>query len=214
MVARAAAATAGGVLWMVYGPLTMLRPWGVDVVFNAAQGYSVVVDRRSFVAYNLPGSLALALTALGLLGVTAHLRQRRTGMEQTARWLAYVAVGLGVISLVGVALVFDPVFTAGRIFGTLALGVATVAASVAAHQWSVDSGWVALLGLVGLIGTFLLPLWPLVYMLNWVTEGAAALVIALFGIGWLVVGLRLWREADRANASDVPAADPEVGRTT
>jgi hypothetical protein len=198
---------------MVYGPLTMLRPWGVDVVFNAGQGYSVVVDRRSFVAYNLPGSLALALTALGLLGVTAHLRQRRTRREKTARWLAYVAVGLGVISLVGVALAFDPLFTAGRIFGTLALGVATVAASVAAREGDADSGWVVLLGLVGLIGCFLLPLWPLVYMLNWVSEGAAAVVIALFGLGWLVVGLRLWREAGRPNDEDVPADDPEVGGT-
>lgn len=200
MVPTAAAATAGGALWMVYGPLTMLHPWGGDVVFDAAKGYSVVVDDRAFVTYSLPGSLGLALTAIALLGVTAHLRRRRTGLERSARWLAYVAMGLGVISLVGVVLAIDPLFTAGRIFGTLALGVATVAASVAAHQRSADSRWVAMLGLLGLIGTLLLPLWPLVYLLKWVTEGAAALIIALFGIGWLVVGSRLWREAARANA--------------
>lgn len=201
MVANAAAASVGGVLWMVYGPLAMLHPWGVDVVFNPAQGYSDVVDGRAFVTYNLPGSLALTFTAIGLLGVTALLRRRRTGMERTARWLAYVAIGLGVISFLGVVLVLDPLSTTGRIFGTLALGAATVAASVAAHQWSADPRWVALLGLLGLVGTLLLPLWPLVYIVNWVTEGAAALVIALFGVGWLVVGSRLWREAGRFNAS-------------
>lgn len=45
---------------------------------------------------------------------------------------------------------------------------------------------------LGLAGIFLLPLWPLVYALMWVTEGAGAAFIALFGLGWMAVGYALW----------------------
>ncbi len=31
----------GGLLWLPYGLFTMLQPWGVDVVYREAQGYSV-----------------------------------------------------------------------------------------------------------------------------------------------------------------------------
>ena len=51
----------GGFLWLPYGLFTMLQPWGVDVVYREAQGYSVVVNKALFVAYGLPGSVALVL---------------------------------------------------------------------------------------------------------------------------------------------------------
>jgi len=188
----------GGALWILYGPLTMSRPWGVDVVYREAQGYSVVVDAFLFLAYSLPGSLALVLTGTGLLGIVAYFRRHSNGMARAARGLAYSAVGLGLISLVGVAVLLDPVFTAGRIFGTLTLAVAAIMASVVAHRADAGGTWVVALALLGAIGVFLLPLWPLVYALGWLTEELGALFIALFGIGWLSVGCGLWREAGRA----------------
>ncbi len=129
----AASAVIGGALCIAYGLLTMLHPMGPDVVYSAAQGYSVVVASPVFVAYGLPGSLALILTAVALFGTMAQLRRSNRGWQRTSRGLAYAALGLGVISCGGVALLVDPVFTAGRIFGTLALGAATVGAAVGAR---------------------------------------------------------------------------------
>ena len=195
----------GGVLWILYGPLTMLRPWGVDVVYREAQGYSVIVDASLFLAYSLPGSLALILTGTGLLGIVTHFRRHSNGTERAAYGLAYIAVALGLVSLVGAAVLFDPVFTAGRIFGTLTLAVAAIRASLVARRRDAGSTWVVALTLVGAVGVFLLPLWPLVYALGWLTEELGALFIALFGIGWLSVGWGLWREAGRAPVGDTAA---------
>ena len=62
---------------------------------------------------------------------------------------------------------FDPVFTAARIFGTLALLA------------------------LGLLGLFLLPLWPLVYAVELLVTAAGAAFIALFGLGWVGLGMAL-----------------------
>ena len=202
------AAVTGGLLWVGYGLLAMLRPLGIDVVYREELGYSVVVAVPVFVAYNLPGSIALVLTSIGLLGITPNAVRRDQPMERATRWLAYVAVALGVISLASVVLLVDPVFTTARIFGTLALGAATVTAAVAARQSGADTAWVALLGVLGILGLLLFPLWPLVYMLTWFTETIGALVFAVFGIGWLVVGWRLRQEAGRAGIGNTAPADP------
>ncbi len=53
-----------------------------------------------------------------------------------------------------------------------------------------------------------MPLWPLVYALGSVSAGVGALVISLFGIGWLEVGRRLTREASDARAQDVSPQIP------
>jgi hypothetical protein len=63
----------GGVLWVPYGIFEMLEPWGGDVVYRDDVGYSVITNAPLFVAYSLPGSLAVLLTSLGLLGVLALL---------------------------------------------------------------------------------------------------------------------------------------------
>ncbi|MFN2383892.1 MAG: hypothetical protein ABR559_06465 [Gemmatimonadota bacterium] len=206
------AGVVGGLLWASYGVFEMLEPWGVDTVYRDDVGYALVTDTSLFVAYSLPGSLALLLTALGLLGVLARLGllgvlarlglpAARTG--RIGRLLAYVALALGALSLVGVVVAFDPLFTAGRIFGTLALGAATVVAGRAARGAGAPPGWVAALLLLGLLGLFLLPLWPLVYAVQLLPAGAGAACIALFGLGWVALGPALWsgRGASPAVAS-------------
>ena len=87
---------------------------------------------------------------------------------------------------------FDPLFTAGRIFGSVALGVATFMASIDARRTGAAPGWTLALSALGLMGLLLLPLWPLVYALEWLPEGAGAAFMALFGLGWVALGLALW----------------------
>lgn len=186
------AAMLGGVLWVPYGVFAMLEPWGAGVVYRDDVGYSVITSMPLFIMYSLPGCLALLLTSLGLLGVLVRLPAGRTGRISLV--LAYIAVALAVLSLSGVSALFDPLFTSGRIFGTLVLGIATLLAGVTAGRSRATLGWTLALMALGLAGTFLLPLWPLVYALMWVPEAAGAAFIALFGLGWLVVGYVLWSE--------------------
>ncbi len=189
----------GGVLWILYGPLTMLHPWGADVTYLESRGYSVIVDPVVFLAYSLPGSLALILTAGGLLGMIRHLSPTCPGRSRVLRGLVYLAVGLGILSLVGAVVLFDPVFTAARIFGTLALGAALALSGWAARNGRLGRAWAGMLLGIGVIGVLLLPVWPLVFALGWFTEEAGALSIALFGIGWLVLGGRCWHLVHRGN---------------
>lgn len=188
------AAMLGGALWAPYGIFEMLEPWGADVVYRDDMGYSVITNTPLFVAYSLPGSLALLLTSLAMLGVLAILRVSAGRIGRIALVLVYVALALSVLSLAGVIVLFDPLFTSGRIFGSLVLGTATFLAGVNALRSPVASGWAIALIALGLSAIFLLPLWPLVYALMWVPEAAGAAFIAVFGLGWVAVGYTLWSE--------------------
>jgi len=186
------AAMVGGALWVPYGVFEMLEPWGVDTVYSDDVGYSLITNTSLFVTYSLPGSLALLLTSLGLLGVVARLGLRAGRIARIGLILTYVAVALAILSLAGVIVLFDPLFTSGRVFGSLALGIATFLVGVDAPRRRAAQGWTAALMALGLAGIFLFPLWPLVYALMWVPEIAGAAFIALFGLGWLAVGYALW----------------------
>ncbi len=186
------AAILGGLLWIPYGIFEMLQPWGTDTVYRDDVGYEVITNAPLYRLYSLPGSLALLLTALGLLGALALLRLPAGRLGKAGRILTYIAVVLAVISLGGVIALFDPVFTASRIFGTLALGTASVLAAADAQRAGRAPGWAIALLVLGLVGMFLFPLWPLVYAVQWLSEGTGAAVIALYGMGWLATGYRLW----------------------
>lgn len=186
------AAILGGALWAPYGVFAMLEPWGAGVVYRDDVGYSVITNTSLFVTYSLPGSLAVLLTSLGLLGVLAMLRASADRIGRSALVLVYVALALSVLSLAGVILLFDPLFTSGRIFGTFVLGVATFLAGVNARGSHTAPGWVVALIALSLAGIFLFPLWPLVYALRWVPEAEGAAFMALFGLGWMAAGYALW----------------------
>ncbi len=189
----ALAAVLGGLLWMPYGVFEMLQPWGDDTVYRDDRGYEVVTDTLLYHLYSLPGSVALLLTSLGLLGVFARLGLPTGRTSRIGLVLAYAALVLALLSAAGVVVRFDPLFTAPRIFGTLALGAATLLAGIEARRTDAVAGWwsAALLAL-GLLGLFLLPLWPLVHAIEIAPEEVGAGVIALFGLGWVLVGYRLW----------------------
>lgn len=187
------AAILGGALWAPYGVFAMLEPWGAGVVYRDDVGYSVITNTSLFVTYSLPGSLAVLLTSLGLLGVLAMLRASAGRIGRSALVLVYVALALSVLSLAGVILLFDPLFTSGLIFGALALGAATfLAGGVNARGSHTAPGWVVALIALGLAGIFLFPLWSLVYALMWVPEAAGAAFMALFGLGWMAAGYAIW----------------------
>ncbi len=197
-----ATAALGGVLWVPYGVFEMLQPWGIDTVYRDDRGYEVVTDAWLYWVYSLPGSLALLLTALGLLGVIAVHGPRTSRAGRSGLVLAYAALALAVLSLAGLIVRFDPLFTAPRIFGTLALGAGTLLAGVEARRAGAAPGWAVALLALGLLGLFLLPLWPLVFALEVVSEGGGAGIIALFGLGWVLMGHRLW---SRPSAADGPS---------
>jgi hypothetical protein len=180
------AGVVGGLLWMTYGVLEFLAPWGVDAVYDEARAYDVVVDRMLFTVYTAPGALALLLTSVCLLAtmrlmVTVGYRSART------TYLAGALAGVAALaSLSGVVLAFDPLATGMRVAGSLLLGVATLAGASAAA----GSGrrYVLLLGLLGVVGLLLLPLWPLVYALEVIPPLGGAAVFAAFGLGWGALG--------------------------
>ena len=198
----ALAAMVGGALWVPYGIFEMLEPWGADVVYRDDVGYSVITDASLFVAYSMPGGLAVLLTSLGLLGVFVRLGASADLIDRIGTILAYLSVVLAVLSLAGVIALFDPLFTVGRVFGTLALGTATFLAGVGALRSRTAPGWTVALLYLGIAGIFLFPLWPLVYALQWVSQAAGAAFMALFGLSWTVLGYMMLRsEKGRSFAS-------------
>ncbi len=182
----------GGALWIPYGIFEMLEPWGAVTIYRDDVGYELITNTPLYIAYHLPGSLAVLLTSLGLLGVLARVRVLAGRTGRVGLILAYVSIVLSILSLAGVIALFDPLFTSGRVFGSLALGVATFLAGVDARGSRAMPGWTVALMALGLAGVFLFPLWPLVYALEWVPEAAGAAFMALFGLGWVVVGWLLW----------------------
>jgi molybdenum cofactor synthesis domain-containing protein len=152
---------------------------------------------RAVIQREAPG-FAEAMRAEALrrtpLGILTRLGVLAGCVGRIGLILAYVAVVLAVLSVAGVIALFDPLFTSGRVFGTLALGIATFLAGVDARRNHTAPGWMGALLALGLAGIFLLPLWPLVYALQWVPETAGATFIALFGLGWMAVGYVLRSE--------------------
>ena len=194
------AAALGGLLWVPYGVFEMLQPWGTDTVYREDRGYEVVTDDLLYWVYSLPGSLALMFTTLALLGLFPLLGLR----GRAGRILAYAALALAILSIGGLAIRFDPLFTAPRIFGTLALGAAMLLAGIEARREVALRGWAATLLVLGLLGLFLLPLWPLVFALEVLPEGGGAGIIALFGLGWVLMGHRLWSRPGAATGPSPP----------
>ena len=100
-------------------------------------------------------------------------------------------------------MLFVPLFFAGIVFGSLILGAASFLVGMDARRAGVASHWTTGLLILGIMGLLLLPLRPLVYALALIPEGVAAVFMALFGLGWLLMGSRLWWETgERATTSN------------
>jgi hypothetical protein len=183
-------AIVGGLLWMVYGVFLMLEPWGAAEVYREDLGYQVVTNVGLYLLYSLPGGLALVCTALALLGITHRYGQSPSGAGKLGLVLSYLTLGLGILAVVGAVALFAPVSFAGRAFGSLTLGAASFLVGLALP--SVLQPLKAILLLVGGLGLVLLPLQPLVWALQLMPASVAAGIVAVFGLGWITLGYRLW----------------------
>ena len=185
----APAAVLGGLLWVPHGVFEMLPPWGAATVYEEETGYARITDTARFVAYSLPGSLALLLTGLGLLGITARLG---LPVGRAGPILTYVAVVLAVLSVVAVIVLFTPLAIAGLILGSFFLGAAAFTVAIGARRAGVTSRWTVALLILGIMGLFMIPLRSLVNALAFLPPIAAAAFIGLFGLGWVGLGYALW----------------------
>ena len=167
-------------LWAWFGVAEFVRPWGSPTQHDEARGYDVVLEPSAYWISVGPGSIALLLTAAG---VATLVGGTPTGSARWARRLAVAAGVLGLLSLIGVVTMFDPVATAGRLLGFVLLGSScTLAASTRRHRGGGSAApiWLAALACLTLL---LLPLWPLVYALELLPPAGAAACFVLVGLG-------------------------------
>lgn len=192
----AVAAIVGGLLWSVYSVFEMLAPWGAASVYQEELGYDRVTNIQLFRAYTLPGGVAISLIAYGLLGVSGRWKLPMSQLGKLGVVLTYVASGLAILSTVGVLILVAPVAIGGVMFGSLALGAAIFLLALDARRARVAATWKMVLLALGVLGLLLLPLRPLVWAFQVLPAGVAATVMAVFGLGWLVMGVKLWLDTD------------------
>lgn len=197
----------GGLLWAVFGVFEMLEPFGAAKTYVESLGYELVTRPLLFQLYQLPGALALTLLPLALVGLTSRLGLAYPGR----RGLAFVVVGLALVSLVGTVILLAPMSILGVSLGRLLLGVTTLLAALQALRPPSQMGWGAGLLLLGLTGIFLLALQPLTWALMWFPPGLSAAVMVAFGFGWLLVGVRL--EGKVGSAASVRRAAANARRS-
>lgn len=201
------AMAAGGVLWIVHGYFRNMTPQGPDVVWREDLGYSPIVSTELFLLYNLPGVFALLLTAWAALSYLATLNTAHTGLKRTAQILALLAAVFGLIATAGQIVLFDPLTFGSISFGTPTLGLAIFLTGLAVASDSRGQEHPRVLGpglmLLGAIGLFILPLRPLMYALELLPLAFGALVFALFGAGWVVLGFNLRKAAIRQPRSTI-----------
>ncbi len=183
------AAVVGGLLWMVYGVFLMLEPWGQAEVYREELGYQLVTNRALYWVYALPGSLALILTALALLGLFRRYALPRSGVGKLGAVLTKLSLVLAVLSFLGTVALIAPLSFAGRSFGSLALGAAALLVGMDLPR--ANPALQMHLVILGCLGLSLLALQPLVWALQIIPASIATGIIALFGLGWLVLGYRL-----------------------
>jgi hypothetical protein len=194
---------AGGILWMVHGYFRFIMPYGPDAVWRADLGYSSILSTERFLLYNVPGVLALLLTAVAAFLYSRRLPRTRPGLQRAARILAMLAVFFGLIAAVGVAILFVSPTTGGISFGVPALGLALLLAGLAVGRDGKDGrGQTRPLGrllvLTGLVGMLTLPVQPVIYALALLPLAVGAAVFALFGTGWVALAFNLGSVARKA----------------
>lgn len=189
----------GGVLWVVLGYFRFLTPLGLDVTFREDLGYSQILRTALFLLYNLPGVLALLLTAWAALSYLTTLRAARTGLKRAAQVFALLASLLGLVAAAGQIIQFDPLTTGGLRLGAPILGLALFLAGLSVGRDSNrQEGHQRLLVLelimLGVIGMATLPVGTIIYALALLPHVFGTGLYALFGAGWIILGFSLRNE--------------------
>lgn len=188
----AVAAVAAGILWAVHGGFEMLEPSGPVKEYRDDLGYSRITDVRGFLLYGLPGPPAVLLSAAVILATVRRAPARGRARRRTvARWLAIVSGVLGVVALVGVAMLFDPPFEAGTNLGRLLVSVAALVAGGVLRRDGEASRAGAWLQVAGVIGLLVLAARVTVNALELVPAATAFGVSLAFALAWVVAGFHL-----------------------
>jgi hypothetical protein len=154
-------------------------------------GYEVITRPLLYQLYYLPGSVALCLLGLGLLGVITRFMLPVGRPGKAGVILTYLTIGLAVGSALGAVIPFAPLSVAGRSFGSLSLGVATLLLGVDLWRRHGALLWPVALLVLGGLGIFMFALWPLVFAFQLVSASVATGLMTLFGIGWAGIGYGL-----------------------
>lgn len=170
----APAAIIGGLLWIVYAILLLVRPAPLIVTSAAASGSLA--------------ALAIALpAAVHLLGLSVQ-GSGRFGVAMGWVTLATAAAALAGGLLERASLVAGAV-TAGEVL--LAVGAMLVAIEAAGQpQNAVSGSALFVVGVTGMVGLMAQALVPLTF---WMLPIYAALVMAIYGLAWVRLGGRLAR---------------------
>ena len=163
----------------------------------------MIVSTGLFGLYNLPGALALLLAAWAAFSFLSALRTGRRALKFAARILTLLAFVLGLVAVAGLLIGFSPPTFAGVSLGMPVLGVALILTGLLLaregdglqeHPRRLGPGLI----LLGAVALFILPLWPMMFALNWLPLWFGALIYALCGAGWIIIGLSLHADPARS----------------
>jgi hypothetical protein len=200
----------GGALWIPVGVLEFVQPWGTPVRYDEGRAYDVVVERWLYRVSAAPGSLALTLTGLGLLGLLLSSPSGSRAMRPALTGAGSMVL-LGAASVVGVLFLFDPVATGMRMLGLLVTGAACASAFVVCRSDGSRAGVRRALAALAVLAPLAFAMWPLVYAVDLVPPAGAASVTAAFGLAWvslaIVAGAGSRRTSDLAVAAPRPRGD-------
>jgi hypothetical protein len=187
------AAMIGGLLWIVYSILLLLKPWG-DIV-SAPNGAEppFVIDAGAFALTAAAGACALALLSAALLATVRRLQLPVQGAGRFGVAMATIAILAALAAaaggLLGLPSLMAGAMTAGEVL--LAFGVMLVAIDTAGSPASGSYG--SALFIVGVVGMLGLMAQALVTLAIWMLPVYGALVMAVYGLTWVRFGSWLYQ---------------------
>lgn len=185
---------ASGVLWLVYA-LFRIEPLGAAVAWREELGYSEILQTGRWVLYNLPGALAVALSAwAGLMVVARRIKDEgRNRLSLLGRGVLAATLGFATLAVLGMAVHFDPLVTGGLSFGTLSIGIGMLLGGIgakagAASPYDRAPSWMIVVGLLAILS---IATWPLVYAIQLLPSYTLVIVYAVFASCWAVLGFSI-----------------------
>lgn len=189
------AAMIGGLIWIFYTILLLLRPWGDFVTAPPWPEPPTVLNPSAFAVTAVIGGTALAILALAVPATVKRLNLPVEGAGRFGVALAWLAFMMAFVAaaggLAGQAALAAGAMTAGE--ALLAIGVMLVA--IEAARSPTTGGYGSALFVVGVVGMLGLLAQALVAMAAWMLPIYGALMMAVYGLAWVRFGNWLYRQA-------------------
>jgi hypothetical protein len=187
------AAIIGGLLWIIYSILSLLRPWGPYVTAPPWPEPPAVLNAGAFAITALVGGAAILVLALAVPATVHRLNLPVQGAGRFGIAMAWVsslsALAAAAGGLLGRAGLTAGAMTAGEVL--LAFGVMLVAIDAAGSPTNGVYG--SALFVVGVVGMLGLMAQALVAVAVWMLPVYGALVMAVYGLAWVRFGNWLYR---------------------